>query len=321
MAEQGLDFLVAYADDRATFGPAHARWLANFPVHFEPACVLMPSYGAPVMLIGPESDEYPRLVGQIADVRVLREIAGPNEDYPYARIQPLAEIMAEMRQGAPHGEAGWLGQKRADRRRPDGGAAGCPARREWVDVEDALCDCRPEVARRDHGDPPRLQDRGSGVSGRRGCDPAGGDGPRGRRRDRGRDAGRSRRDGDRHHRGLRPQHPADPGADDLSPIGADDLVLLTIAPRYKGYHAAIGRMVLVGNPGAEIRTALDVAIRAQQACADALRPGIDATRSKPSAARSWPKGIWDNTSSIRAYTASASSSSSRRSSGRAARLR
>jgi Xaa-Pro aminopeptidase len=59
------------------------------------------------------------------------------------------------------------------------------------------------------------------------------------------------------------------------PIAADDLVLLTIAPRYEGYHAAIGRVVLVGNPGAEIRRALDVAIRAQQACADALRPGIE----------------------------------------------
>jgi Xaa-Pro aminopeptidase len=59
------------------------------------------------------------------------------------------------------------------------------------------------------------------------------------------------------------------------PIGANDLVLLTIAPRYEGYHAAIGRVVLVGNPGDEIRRALDVAIRAQQACCDALRPGIE----------------------------------------------
>ena len=45
MAEQKLDILVAYADDRATFGPAHARWLANFPVHFEPGT--SPSRGSP----------------------------------------------------------------------------------------------------------------------------------------------------------------------------------------------------------------------------------------------------------------------------------
>ena len=40
------------------------------------------------------------------------------------------------------------------------------------------------------------------------------------------------------------------------PIECDDLVLLTIAPRYEGYHAAIGRVVLVGNPGQEIKDAL-----------------------------------------------------------------
>src|SRR5512139_2595594 len=87
MAKQELDFLVAYADDRATFGPAHARWLANFPVHFEPVCILMPARGAPMMLVGPESDQYARLAGQIADVRILREFTHPDEDYPYSRIQ------------------------------------------------------------------------------------------------------------------------------------------------------------------------------------------------------------------------------------------
>ena len=32
LEENHLDLLVAYADDRAVFGAAHARWLANFPV-------------------------------------------------------------------------------------------------------------------------------------------------------------------------------------------------------------------------------------------------------------------------------------------------
>ena len=59
MAARGLDFLVAYADDRASFGPAHARWLANFPAHFEPACVLVPRQGEPLMLVGPESSPTP----------------------------------------------------------------------------------------------------------------------------------------------------------------------------------------------------------------------------------------------------------------------
>ncbi|HLF75821.1 MAG TPA: hypothetical protein VI524_15800, partial [Anaerolineales bacterium] len=97
MKEQGLDLIVAYADDRATFGPAHARWLANFAVHFEPVCILMFRDGNPVLLTGPESDQYALITGQIPDVRVLREFTHPNEDYPYSRIQSLTEVIADLR--------------------------------------------------------------------------------------------------------------------------------------------------------------------------------------------------------------------------------
>ncbi len=96
MDEQGLDFLIAYADDRATYGPAHVRWLANFPVHFEPVCILMFRQGNPILLTGPESDQYALLAGRIPDIRVLREFTHPNEDYPFSKIQSLAEIIAEM---------------------------------------------------------------------------------------------------------------------------------------------------------------------------------------------------------------------------------
>src|SRR5574337_938947 len=70
MDEQDLELIVAYADDRATFGPAHARWLANFAVHFEPACVLIFRQGQPVLLTGPESEQYALLAGRVSDVRV-----------------------------------------------------------------------------------------------------------------------------------------------------------------------------------------------------------------------------------------------------------
>jgi Xaa-Pro aminopeptidase len=58
-------------------------------------------------------------------------------------------------------------------------------------------------------------------------------------------------------------------------VQADELVLLTVAPRYEGYHGAIGRAVLVGNPGDEIVRALDVACAAQQACFRAMRAGAE----------------------------------------------
>jgi Xaa-Pro aminopeptidase len=277
MAAQDMDILAAYADDRATFGAAHARWLANFPVHFEPACVLVPRQGAPVMLVGPESDRYARLVGQIADVRVLREFTHPDEDYPYARIQPLSEIMVDIgldlsairRVGL--GGSGLIGADvLAALHRALPGA-------EWVDVENELCELRAQksqaeieviryayqiaeagfqvavdailpgvteraVAAEIEAAMRRLGSEGTGI------DTIVASGPN-----------------------TRPIL----ARTTFRSIETNDLVLLTIAPRYEGYHAAIGRLILVGDPGKQVEQALQVAVKAQQACAAALRPGIE----------------------------------------------
>jgi Xaa-Pro aminopeptidase len=277
MADQGLDLLIAYADDRATYGPAHARWLANFPVHFEPVCILMPKQGAPVMLVGPESDEYALLAGQITDVRVLREFTHPNEDYPYAKIQSLSEILAEIGQDVTAvkrvglGARGLIGADllvALQRALPSS---------EWIDVENALCDLRAEkspaelaviryayqiaeaglqaavdkiavgVTEREVAAEIEAAMRRAGSEGT-GIDTIVASGPN-----------------------TRPIL----ARSTFRPIAQNDLVLLTIAPRYEGYHAAIGRLVLVGDPGAEIRRALAVAIAAQEVCCAALRPGIE----------------------------------------------
>jgi Xaa-Pro aminopeptidase len=58
-------------------------------------------------------------------------------------------------------------------------------------------------------------------------------------------------------------------------IQANELVLLTVAPRYEGYHGAIGRPVLVGDPGEEISRALETAWQAQEACFQAMQPGVE----------------------------------------------
>jgi Xaa-Pro aminopeptidase len=277
MEEQGLDFLVAYADDRATFGPAHARWLANFPVHFEPVCILLFRYGNPVMLTGPESDQYALLGGQIADVRVLREFTHPNEDYPYSKIQSLAEIIAGMGLDlASLKRAGLAGRGliSADLLRALQSAL---PQVEWVDVENEVCQIRArkspaeidviryaykiaeagfqaavdvirpgvterEVAAEIEAAMRRLGSEGTGI------DTIAASGPN-----------------------TRPIL----ARSTFRCIEDDDHMLLTIAPRYEGYHAAIGRVVLVGDPGPEIPRALNVAIEAQQACSAALRPGIE----------------------------------------------
>ncbi len=274
---QNLDLLVAYADDRAVFGPAHARWLANFPVHFEPVCILVFPQSQPILLCGPESDQYALLAGQIKDVRVLREFTHPDEDYPFSKIQSLVEILAETGHATKS-------VRRIGLAGPGLMGAGVLAalqnalpRVEWVDVENAMCDLRavkspaeieviryayqlaeaglqaaieaiaPGVTEREVAAATEAAMRQAGAEGT-GIDTIVASGPN-----------------------SRPIL----ARSTFRQIQADDLVLLTVAPRYEGYHAAIGRPVLVGQPGDEISRALEVAWQAQEACFQAMKPGLE----------------------------------------------
>lgn len=277
MEEQELDFLVAYADDRAVFGPAHARWLANFPVHFEPVCILMPRQGDPIMLVGPESDEYALLAGQISDVRVLQEFTHPDEDYPYSKIQSLTEIMAETGtdlQSVRRVGLGGRGLMGADVMATFKEAL---PEVKWVDVENALCDLRAqkspaeiEVIRyaykiAETGFQAAVEAIQVGVT----------------EREVAAEIETAMRRAGAEGTGIDTIVASGPNSRPILArstfrrIESNELVLLTIAPRYEGYHSAIGRPVLVGNSGDEIMHALDVAIQAQEACSKAMRPGIE----------------------------------------------
>lgn len=277
MTQQQLELLVAYADDRAVFGPAHARWLANFPVHFEPVCILLPRQGEPVLLCGPESDQYALLAGQIPDVRVLREFTHPDEDYPYSKIEGLVEIAAEVVDDLPAiKKVGLAGRGLMGGDVLAAFKAALPEA-EWIDVENPMCDLRAQkspaeieviryaykiaelglnaavdviqegITEREVAAEAEAAMRRAGAEGT-GIDTIVASGP--------------------HSRPIL-------GRSTFRRIQADELVLLTVAPRYEGYHGAIGRPVLVGNPGDEIRRSLDVACQAQEACFRAMRPGIE----------------------------------------------
>jgi Xaa-Pro aminopeptidase len=277
MVQRGLDLVVAYADDRATFGPAHARWLANFPVHFEPVSILMPRQGQPVMLVGPESDQYALLAGCIPDVRILREFTHPDEDYPYSQIQSLAEIVAEVvANPASIKRVGLAGRGLMSYDVLSAFQAALP-QAEWIDVENAMCDLRAVkspaelaviryayqtaqagfeaavntiqvgVTEREIAAEIEAAMRQAGSEGT-GIDTIVASGPN-----------------------TRPIL----ARSTFRRVQNNEIVLLTIAPRYEGYHAAIGRPILIGDPGVEIRRALDVACAAQEACYQAMRPGLE----------------------------------------------
>ena len=282
LVEHELDLLVAYADDRATFGAAHARWLADFPVHFEPCCVLVLREGDPLMLVGPESDEYARLRGRIADVRVLRELSHPDEDYPHSVIESLAQVLADLGIGAAEvRRAGLAG----------GGLIGAQLMRalesalpaaEWVDVENAAAGLRARKSEAEMAvvrEAYRIADAGieAAVEAIR---------PNVTERSVAAAIEAAMRDAGAEGTGIDTIVASGPNTRPIlarstfRQIGANDTVLLTVAPRYEGYHGAIGRLVTVGDPPAEIRQALDVAIEAQAAAASALRPGVEGRKAE-----------------------------------------
>lgn len=277
MDERELDLVVAYADDRAVFGPAHARWLANFPVHFEPVCILMPRQGEPTMLCGPESVDYALLAGQVRDVRAASVFTHPDEDYPYAEIQHLADIIAEAAGGlksvrrvgvAGRGLMGFDVLSAFKETLPQA---------EWVDVENVMCDLRAqkspseiEVIRyaykiAEAGFQAAVNAIAVGVT----------------EREVAAEADAAMRRAGAEGTGIDTIVASGPNSRPILArstfrrIQANELVLLTIAPRYEGYHAAIGRPVFVGDPGEEIARARDVACRAQEACFHAMRPEVE----------------------------------------------
>ncbi|MBK8050008.1 MAG: aminopeptidase P family protein [Anaerolineales bacterium] len=277
LAQADLDLVLAYADDRATFGPAHARWLANFPVHFEPVCIVIGQYGDPVLLSGPESDQYAMLSGRIPDVRVLREFTHPDEDYPYARIHPLAEVVTDLvaTPGAVR-RVGLAGRGLMSYDFLSALQAALPGV-EWVDVEAAMCQLRARKTPAEQAViryayhiaelglnaaiaaiAPGVTERAIMAEAEAAMRRAGAEGT-----------------------GIDTIVAAGVNARPILArstfrrVADDDMVLLTVAPRFEGYHAAIGRPVLVGSPNAEIYRALEVAVNAQQACFAELHPGVE----------------------------------------------
>jgi Xaa-Pro aminopeptidase len=277
MARQGLDLLVAYADDRAVFGPAYARWLANFPVHFEPVCILLPRTGQPVMLCGPESDQYALLAGQIPDVRVLREFTHPDEDYPYSTIQGLAEIVAEtVAEAASVRRVGLAGRGLMSGDVLAAFKAALP-QATWLDVENAMCDLRAQKSPAEiaviryayqlaeWGLQAAIEAIEVGAT----------------EREVAAAAECAMRQAGAEGTGIDTIVAAGPNSRPILArstfrrIEANELVLLTVGPRYEGYHGAIGRPVLVGDPGEAISRALETAWQAQEACFQAMQPGIE----------------------------------------------
>jgi Xaa-Pro aminopeptidase len=259
--------------------------LAGIPVYFEPVCVLIPASGEPVLLCGPETREYARLIGHIPDVRVLREFTHPDEDYPYTTIQGLGEIASGIARDltATSGGAGHTLRRIGIAGRSLIGAdvfaafqAALPGA-QWLEMEAPMCALRAvktpaEIAVIRHAY--RIAEAGIQAA----IDAIA---PGVMEREVAAEAEAAMRRAGAEGTGIDTIVASGPNSrpilarSTLRRIAADDLVLLTVAPRYEGYHGAIGRAVTVGNPGQDVQRALEVAIAAQKACARALGAGVE----------------------------------------------
>ena len=93
MRERKLDIILAYSDDRATYGNAYARYYTDFQTHFEPVLVMFVPDREPLILTGPETDGYAGERAAVREIKVLAELAAEDEDYPFSKVETLKEII------------------------------------------------------------------------------------------------------------------------------------------------------------------------------------------------------------------------------------
>ena len=272
LQEQDLDMILAYADDRATYGTAYGRYFADMPVHFENVLVLFARDRDPVLLVGPETDGYAQLRSTIRDIRVLAEFSAEDEDYPFSTVIPLADIVADVA-GSPK-RIGLAAKVHMSATLFESICSALP-QAEFVNVDEAMSVIRGiktpaeiEVIRyaykiADLGMEAAIRAIRPGITEREvaaeaeyamrkaGCEGYGID--------------------TMVASGVNTDHII--ARTTMRVIEENDVVCLTIAPRYEGYHGACARTVVVGDVGEKFMAALRASVQAQETCAAHLLPG------------------------------------------------
>ena len=273
LRDENLDMILLYADDRFTYGAAHARYFGNFPVAFEPVLLLFTPGNDPAFLVGPETTGYIREVGTIKDVRELKEFASEHEDYPFSVLESLKDIVASYVQGEIRrvgvGAKNLMGAElwemitnaypEAEFVKVDGPidamrGVKSPAEIEVIKyayhlvnlgMEAAVAAVRPGVTEREIAAEAEYVMRKNGAEGT-GIDSIIVSGPN-----------------SRHILGRTTNRV----------LQENDMVCITLAPRYEGYHGACARCVFVGQPDEKLLASVKAEINAQITCGENLKIG------------------------------------------------
>src|SRR5690625_1709218 len=279
MKEEGYDLLILYANDGAVFGQEYTRWLFNYQPHFEPACVLMPVEGEAVLLTGYESEEYVYASSYCDNVNVVDEFIYGAHEFPFAEVVTLKESIDQVQNklGREFKKIGIAGSDKMSHtfyvQLEDilGKGALLPADSLVMDLR--LIKTEDEIKVIEHayhiaesGMKAAIEAIAVGKTERQVAA----------------EAEYVMRSLGSEGMGIDTMVAS--GKKNSTPIIArtsfkeirkNELVILTIAPRYEGYHAAIARPIIVGEVDEEIEVAINAAISAQEAAQELLKPGSE----------------------------------------------
>lgn len=102
MREKGLDLIIAYADDRFVYGQAYARWLLNYQPAFEPAFIMIPAKGDVVIATGAESVDFVHNFSNCKKAYAVWEFLHPDEEYPYCEVVNIKDVNADLEASMGH---------------------------------------------------------------------------------------------------------------------------------------------------------------------------------------------------------------------------
>ncbi len=112
MQAHSIDLLFIYGDDRAVFGANHTRWLTNYAAHFEPILTVVPRTGDIHSATGAESETFYENTAKIGSIHVVNEFNMPEEEYPYTKPISFKSFIDILLQEAGTSQAriGFLGE-------------------------------------------------------------------------------------------------------------------------------------------------------------------------------------------------------------------
>lgn len=273
LEEQNLDMILAYADDRATYGTAYGRYFADMPVHFENMLIMFARGKEPVLLVGPETDGYAQLRSTIRDIRVLAEFSAEDEDYPFSTVIPLKEIVRDV-VGESVKRVGLAAKVHMSATLYEAIQAALPGV-EFVAADKSLEEIRGikteaeiEVIRYAY----KIADLGmqAAIDAIR---------PGVTEREVAAEAEYAMRKAGCEGYGIDPMVASAENTDHIiarttfRTIQEGDVVCVTLAPRYEGYHGACARTILVGEQDEKFMKALKASIKAQETCGANLIAG------------------------------------------------